>query len=416
MAYILNKTNGSVVATVQDATIDTTTDLTFVGRNYAGYGEAQNENFLKLLESFANNTSPLKPIEGQIWYDSNSKHLNVYDSANWKSIANLEINSVTPTSVVVPTAGDLWYNSLEQQLYIYNGSNYVLIGPPIGADSSAGWRGDYESSDGTNKIYNTKATIGDEVIATVSNQEYSLNQVLTGEYSIYTDGAKLHKGINLNGANTVTGNSEAAGIYFWGSAAHALRSNTSTYSNGFVTSIDASTNSYKPVTFITTSSASFTDGTIAINYGFTYNPSTNYVKATRFEGVATSAFYADLAERYEADAIYQPGTVVVIGGEKEVTISELYADTRVAGIVSTNPAYMMNSEAGSDETHPYIALKGRVPCQVVGAINKGDLLVTSTTPGHAAAWLGGSAPDGTVIGKALECHFEGLGVIEVLVI
>lgn len=415
MSYILNKTNGSIVATVQDATIDTTTDLTFVGRNYAGYGEIQNENFIKLLENFANTTAPSKPIEGQLWYDSSSKHLNVYDSANWKSIATLEINSTNPTNVVVPTTGDLWYNNIEQQLHVFNGSSYTLIGPPIGADSNAGWRGDFESADGQNKIYNSKAVISDIVVATVSNQEYLLNNGLSGNYTIYSSGAKLHKGINLNGADPATGNSEAAGNYFWGSAAHALHANTSTYANGFATAI-SSENTYKPVTFITTSSGSFTDGTISINYGFTYNPYTNYVKATRFEGVATSAFYADLAERYEADTIYEPGTVLVIGGEKEVTISTFYADTRVAGIVSTNPAYMMNSEAGTNETHPYIALKGRVPCRVEGAIKRGDLLVTSAYPGYATAWLGGSAPDGTVIGKALGTQSEGFGIIEVLVI
>ena len=102
------------------------------------------------------------------------------------------------------------------------------------------------------------------------------------------------------------------------------------------------------------------------------------------------------------------------GGEKEVTTTDKFADTRVAGIVSKNPAYMMNSGAGTDETHPYIALKGRVPCKVVGTINKGDLLVTSTYPGYAAAT---TYPDsGTVIGKALGTQSEGFGVIEVLVV
>jgi len=415
MAYILNKTNGSIVATVQDATIDTTTDLSFVGRNYAGYGEIQNENFLKLLENFANSTAPLKPIEGQLWYDTSGKHLNFYNTVNWKSIPSLEISNNNPVETTTPVLGDLWYNSVEQQLSIYNGSQYVIIGPPIGANTKAGWRGDFEKESNT-PIYNTKAVINDEVIATVSAQTYTLSDLASSAYPIYNLGSRLYKGINLNGADPITGSSESVSSYFWGTAAHALRANTSTYSNGFVTELDETTNKYKPVTFITTSSASLTDGTIAINYGFTYNPSTNYVKATRFEGVATSAFYADLAERYEADAVYEPGTVLVISGEKEVTISTLYADTRVAGIVSTNPAYMMNSEAGSDETHPYIALKGRVPCQVVGTINKGDLLVTSAYPGYATAWLGGSAPDGTVIAKALGTQSEGFGVIEVLVV
>jgi len=414
MAYILNKTNGSIIATVQDATVDTTTDLSFVGRNYAGYGEIQNENFLKLLENFANSTAPLKPIEGQIWYDTVGKHLTFFNTVNWKGIPSLEISSTNPIDTTTPVQGDLWYNSSEQQLSVFNGSQYVIIGPPIGADTKAGWRGDFEK-EGNNPIYNTKAVIGEDVIATVSAQSYTLSDLANSSYPIYNTGSKLYKGINLTGADPSTGSSESSGAYFWGTAAHALRANTSTYSNGFVTSIDNTTNSYKPVTFLTTST-SVTDGTISIDYGFTYNPSTHYVKATRFEGVATSALYADLAERYEADAIYEYGTVLVISGEKEVTISTIYADTRVAGIVSKNPAYMMNSEAGSDETHPYIALKGRVPCRVIGTINKGDLLVTSDTPGHATVWQGGSAPDGTVIAKALENNLEGFGVIEVLVV
>lgn len=417
MSYILNKTNGAIVATVIDASIDSTTDLIFVGRNYAGYGEYQNENFLKLLENFSNNTPPSKPIEGQLWYDTANKHLNFYDQSDWKSIATLEISLTNPSSTSVSSIGDLWYSNLNEQLYVYNGSNYILVGPPIGADTKAGWRGDYDSSitaPGAN-ISNIKAVINEDVIAIVSTDEYLVSQFANSTYPIYKPNVKLHRGINLIDADPNSGNSEAAGSYFWGSAAHSLLSNTSTFTKGFATTIDAS-NKYKPVTFITTSSASFTDGTISINYGFTYNPSTNYVKATRFEGVATSAFYADLAERYEADAIYEPGTVLVLGGEKEVTISTSYGDTKVAGIVSTNPAYMMNSEAGSNETHPYIALKGRVPCRVEGVINRGDLLVTSTHPGYASAWLGGSAPDGTVIAKALGTQSEGFGVIEVLVV
>jgi hypothetical protein len=413
MSYILNKTNGSIITIVSDASIDTTADLTFVGRNYAGYGEIQNENFLKLLENFSNTSAPSKPIEGQLWYNSNSKHINMYDSTNWKSLATLEVNSNNPINIVVPTTGDLWYDTTEQQLYVFNGLSYTLIGPPIGADSNAGWRGDFESADGQNKIYNTKAVIGDSVIATISNQEYTLNGGLSGQYTIYADGARLHKGINLTGANPNTGNSEAAGNYFWGTAAHALNANTATYALGFSTTLDTA-NKYNPVGFINTTTTSFTNGTISIDYGFTFNPSTNYVKATRFEGVATSALYADLAERYEADAVYEPGTVLIIGGEKEVTVTTTFADTRVAGIVSKNPAYMMNSEAGTDETHPYIALKGRVPCKVQGYINKGDLIVTSSTPGYGIA--ASNVFGGAIIGKALRSQSEGFGIIEVLVV
>ena len=130
---------------------------------------------------------------------------------------------------------------------------------------------------------------------------------------------------------------------------------------------------------------------------------------------ATSARYADLAERYAADTVYDEGTVLVIGGVAEVTITNQHANTAVIGPVSKNPAYMMNSEAGTDETHPFIALKGRVPCKIAGKISKGELVVTSHIPGHAAAWAPGDDPT-AVIGKALGSQSEGLGLVEILVV
>jgi hypothetical protein len=127
---------------------------------------------------------------------------------------------------------------------------------------------------------------------------------------------------------------------------------------------------------------------------------------------ATTARYADLAERYEADAQYDAGTVMVFGGDKEVSMSATEYDHRVAGVISSAPGYMMNSEAGDDATHPYVALTGRVPCKVTGSIKKGDLLTSSAMAGHAMA---GEGKAGHMIGKAME-DFDGeTGVIEVLV-
>jgi len=139
--------------------------------------------------------------------------------------------------------------------------------------------------------------------------------------------------------------------------------------------------------------------------------------ATTFHGVATSAQYADLAEKYLADADYAPGTVVVFGGDKEITISRQPMDTAVAGVISTNPAYQMNSGL---EGGLYVALQGRVPCKVLGPINKGDLLVTSSYQGIATAYYNetSSGPQvGTVIGKALQAYDDPVnpGVIEVVV-
>jgi hypothetical protein len=130
--------------------------------------------------------------------------------------------------------------------------------------------------------------------------------------------------------------------------------------------------------------------------GLTYIPSSATLRTTKFQGTATSAEYADLAEVYSSDINYKAGTVVMFGGEQEVTTATGLATTKVAGVVSTDPAYLMNSEAKGVA----VALKGRVPCYVVGPIKKGDLLVTSSIPGVACrteSWVGGA-----VIGKSIE--------------
>ena len=127
-------------------------------------------------------------------------------------------------------------------------------------------------------------------------------------------------------------------------------------------------------------------------------------------GTAVHALYADLAERYTSDAQYPPGTVVVFGTDTEVTASYKPNDPRVAGVVSTNPAYTMNAgTAGVD-----VALQGRVPCQVMGTVNRGDMMVTGPIPGVAIA--NQSPANGTVIGKALENYnSDTVGLIEVVV-
>ena len=122
-----------------------------------------------------------------------------------------------------------------------------------------------------------------------------------------------------------------------------------------------------------------------------------------------------MAERYHADNNYVSGTVLIVGGINEVTITSIRANTAVAGIVSTSPAYTLNAQAGDDTTHPYIALKGRVPCKVIGPILKGDLLVTSSVPGYAERAHTNDHPN-AVLGRALEEFGGNDGVIEVMVI
>ena len=139
----------------------------------------------------------------------------------------------------------------------------------------------------------------------------------------------------------------------------------------------------------------------------------NTVYATVFNGTATEAFYADLAENYLGDTSYKPGTVLVFGGDAEVTTTATKGDRKVAGVVTTNPAHLMNSHL-KGENVVGLALQGRVPCNVLGKVEKGDLLVASAIPGYAI--VDNDPKVGAVIGKALENKTDGdRGVIEVVV-
>lgn len=123
----------------------------------------------------------------------------------------------------------------------------------------------------------------------------------------------------------------------------------------------------------------------------------------KFRGRATSAEYADLAERYAADTPYDEGHVVAIGGRKEITETSAPGDTNVFGVISTRPAFEMNSGAGDSDTHPFVALAGRVPCKVIGTVRKGDRMESSEVPGHARAVRGTDILDyRCIIGRALE--------------
>jgi len=130
-----------------------------------------------------------------------------------------------------------------------------------------------------------------------------------------------------------------------------------------------------------------------------------------FAGTASSAKYADLAEKYKADKEYEVGTVVILGGTEEITESRSPNDFRVMGVVSDRPAYTMNSDL---EGGTIVALRGRIRCKVIGKVRKGDLLVTSSIAGVAEADLMASAT--TLVGKAIE-EYDGdeVGTIEILV-
>jgi len=185
-------------------------------------------------------------------------------------------------------------------------------------------------------------------------------------------------------------------------------------SGGATVSSDTTTNAERLIYV-----GSTTTGTLSAvtqDSGLTYNPSTGTLTSSVFAGEATSAKYADLAERYQADAEYLPGTVLIFGGDAEVTQSTERMDRRAAGVVSTDPAYLMNSSLVGKNTVT-LALTGRVPCKVSGYVRKGDLMISGVDHGVAEAWREESSPPaGSIIGKSLEDKdSRGIDVIEVVI-
>lgn len=127
MAYVLNKTDGSVLTELIDSTIDqTSTDLTLIGKNVSNYGEYFNENLIKLLENFSNTTAPSFPITGQLWYDTSDNRLKVYDGTQFRTSGGPIVSGTTPSSLI---QGDLWINNTTNQMYFYDGTDLLLAGP-----------------------------------------------------------------------------------------------------------------------------------------------------------------------------------------------------------------------------------------------------------------------------------------------
>lgn len=127
MAYTINKTDGTILATVADGQIDDlSTDITLIGKNYSGFGESLNENLIKLLENFSSTAQPTSPITGQIWFDVSELKLKVYNGTGFVPVSSATISSQQPTNLGV---GDLWFNDVDKQLFFYDGTNTILLAP-----------------------------------------------------------------------------------------------------------------------------------------------------------------------------------------------------------------------------------------------------------------------------------------------
>jgi len=216
MAYQVDKFNGTFLVSVDDGTIDTTTDLRFVGKNYAGYGEVQNENFLHLMENFANTSAPPKAVVGQIWYDSGNKKIRFYDGARFRTASGAEVGPTAPSGL---QSGDFWFDTSAGQLYTWNGTEFVLIGPETPPDlgASAVVSQVVKDTIGNNHTI-VKFQAGGDVISIVSKDAFTLNSTINPITGFTT----IKKGVNLVNTNGTTGVT-STDHYFWGTASNAAR-------------------------------------------------------------------------------------------------------------------------------------------------------------------------------------------------
>jgi hypothetical protein len=228
MPYILNKTNGQQIAVVQDGSINSTTaDLTFVGKNYSGYGQVVNENFLQLLENFASPTGPSKPVIGELWYDTANKKLNVNTNgttSGWKKLAL--INPVESYFPVDQTIGDFYWDRSLQKLYVYNGTQHILIGPVgTGSTQASGAIVGTITSDSAIKNPVLLQQVAGDVPALVSGFSFVTNSQ-DGLYSKYP---AVGAGITVRGTNRIGVSSD---YLFWGtsSSSQGLVRKTENYS------------------------------------------------------------------------------------------------------------------------------------------------------------------------------------------
>ena len=218
MAYTIDKYNNTQLTVVEDGTIDQTTDLKLVGKNYAGYGEIQNENFVFLLENFSGGTAPPKAISGQIWFDSSSKKLKFYDGTKFRTTGGAEIAPTEPSGL---TEGDFWWDTANEQLHAFNGTSFVLVGPQDAGSLLTQWKSATVNDNlGTSRSI-IKAIINDEVVMIVSNQTFTIDSSVATNaiagFDIIKQGMTLKNTVNSTGGVTSTN------FIYWGTASNSLK-------------------------------------------------------------------------------------------------------------------------------------------------------------------------------------------------
>lgn len=395
MAYTIIKSDGSVLTTIADGTINTTsTSAGLPGRNYAGYGQSLDTNIVHQIENYADTVPPSNPLRGQLWYNTNANTLCVCpsdgttNSAEWLALTSTASGGATTFGSVTVT-GNLQANNITASNNI-SAVNGAFTNISATANANIG-----------------TANVTSGIIGTLTTQAITTGGTTTAgtQTGIWTFNGNP-TAINVNTGNVLisNGSGNIYGIkcdnYMYANG--ATFNPTGTYSNANVTSyLPTYTGTLQPSSVTTSAIAG--GGTISGIWTLT-------------TGARINATYADLAERFEADAEYAPGTVVELGGAKEITAVKLELSENVFGVVSNTAAYLMNAVAGDDKTHPAVALAGRVNVNVTGAVQKGDRLVSAGS-GLARAALLGEATAFNTIGRSLVDKTDtAVGVVEAVVI
>jgi hypothetical protein len=208
MAYVINKFNGVQLVVLDDGTIDTTTSLGLVGRNYVGYGETQNENFVFLLENFANTAPPSRPLSGQIWFNTTNDTAYAYDGTQWNPIGSAAVSASAPPNT---NSGALWFKTPINQLYVYTGTEWRFIGPEAveGFGSTRARAGSLDNTAGDPQpviFLETNGTIF--AICTAAAFVINPSNSVTGFSNALQAGINLSATAKINGS--ITGNAATA--------------------------------------------------------------------------------------------------------------------------------------------------------------------------------------------------------------
>lgn len=403
MAYTIVKTDGTVLTTIADGTINTTsTSIGLPGRNYAGYGQQLDTNFVHTLENFAASSPPPNALRGQLWFNTNNSTLYVCptdgesNALAWLSLTSTASGGTT-TFGQVSVTGNISSNNLAVTNEITANAatlNFLTVGANINAGNIIAANANITGTLTTNNI-----TTG-----SVTNPG-----TITGVWTV--NGSAGGSGANamiFNTGGIFITNSGGANLY-------GIKCDKYMYANGDPISFAGTYSNSNVASYLPTANVSFLSTSVQtpiLTTGSNANVGTITGNWSLSAGSRLNATYADLAERFAADDVYDAGTVVSLGGEAEITAVQFELSEDVFGVISNTAAYLMNAGAGDDATHPPVAVSGRVQVKVTGLVKKGDRLVSAGN-GIARAARAGEPTPFNVIGRALEDKTtEGVGYVE----